>query len=145
MQDQWYTFTMFDIQSIYVRDIILGKKDVLIAKTKDEMIKDNKEWMENEKKSWDSDEKMINFQTEYVIDVAKQLPKSSLNEYVKNVCDLDCSKEFIEWEHDKHENILTYRDKSFISKINGEKAIKYDTTWVKAFDDSFQRFVNAKK
>jgi trimethylamine monooxygenase len=28
MQDQWYTFTMFDAQAYWTRDVILGRIDV---------------------------------------------------------------------------------------------------------------------
>ena len=62
--------------------------------------------------------------------------------YVKK---LDCSELFNEWEHDKHEDILTYRDKCFVSRLSGKKAVKFHTTWVNAFDDSLQCFVDGPK
>jgi trimethylamine monooxygenase len=38
-------------------------------------------------------------------------------------------------------DIMTYRDKNFVSKFTGTRAPLYHTTFMKAFDDSLESFV----
>lgn len=65
-------------------------------------------------------------------------------EYCESGNLLDYSKEFEEWEHDKHHDILTYRDSVFRSKISGQIAIKFHTPWAKRFDDSMDHYLNTE-
>ena len=51
----------------------------------------------------------IDFQTGFVMDLAAGCDYGY---------DLDVGDIFHSWEHDKDENILTYRDKSFASKVS---------------------------
>ena len=37
---------------------------------------------------------------------------------------------FIEWEHHKHDNILTYRDKQFKNFFTGRLADKNEKRWI---------------
>ena len=53
MQDQFYTFNMFDAQAWYVRDIILGR--IKLPKA-EEMKKDWKKWLKREKKLADAEQ-----------------------------------------------------------------------------------------
>ena len=142
MQDQWYTFTMFDMESLFVRDIILGRINI---PNENEMRNDCNKWIDIMNKIYDRGGRykdQIIYQTNYILDLAKLLPQKTLYSYVKNLNDLDCAKEFLEWEHDKHENILTYRDKCFKSIYNRTKAAKFYQTWDKAFDDSLECYVS---
>ena len=45
MQDQWYTFNMFDAQAWYARDLMLGKIEL---PSFEEMQSHTKEWHERE-------------------------------------------------------------------------------------------------
>ena len=45
MQDQWYTFNMFDAQAWYARDVIMGRIEL---PSKDEMLAHTKDWDERE-------------------------------------------------------------------------------------------------
>ena len=45
MQDQWYTFNMFDAQAWYARDLILGRIEL---PSFEEMQSHTKEWHERE-------------------------------------------------------------------------------------------------
>lgn len=47
MQDQFYTFNMFDAQAWWARDVILGK---IALPAKDDMIKAGEPWIERESK-----------------------------------------------------------------------------------------------
>ena len=49
---------------------------------------------------------------------------------------------FLEWEHAKHENIMTFRDQSHKSVMTGTMAPKHHTPWLKAYDDSIECYVD---
>ena len=61
MQDQFYTFNMFDAQAWYARDFIQGK--ISLPNT-EEMLKNNQQWKDREEKL-ETDEDMIWFQGDY--------------------------------------------------------------------------------
>ena len=136
MQDQWYTFTMFDLQSHLTKDIILNN---IKLPDQSEMIKDIKLWKDIEKNKTNNDSEMILYQTNYIKDLYKQL-KYPLD-YTDDINKLDYSQIFEEWEHDKHDNILTYRDACYTSKLTGIKAVKFHTPWEKSLDDSIKCFI----
>ena len=52
-------------------------------------------------------------------------------------------KEFMDWEHNKHENIMTFRDCSHKSVMTGNVAPKHHTAWLKAIDDSLECYMGA--
>ena len=54
-------------------------------------------------------------------------------------------KHFYDWEHDKEDNILTYRDKSFSSPVTGSVAPIHHTQWAVAMDDSLKAFLDQPK
>ena len=78
----------------------------------------------------------INFQTDYLVDVAKEANYGY---------DLDVANKFHVWEQHKQDNILTYRDQSYVSKFTGNKSPIHHTTWIKALDDSKETFLNTKQ
>ncbi|WP_319381285.1 hypothetical protein [Thiomicrorhabdus sp.] len=63
MQDQWYTFNMFDAQAWYVRDIILGR--ILLPETQAEMSAHSMQWREKEL-TLQTAEEMYTFQGDYI-------------------------------------------------------------------------------
>ena len=75
----------------------------------------------------------IDFQTEYVVDLCTA---AGYNADVGKSAAL-----FHKWEHDKDDNISTYRDKSFTCIYTGTPAPKMKTPWLQAFDDSTEAFV----
>ena len=78
---------------------------------------------------------MINFQTDFVMDLAKEA------EYGY---DLDVADIFHDWEKDKVNNILTYRDISFASKFTKTKSPIHHTPFMTALDDSMACFLATK-
>ena len=98
------------------------------------MLKDVKKWRQREaalKDCYDD----INFQTDFVLDLCGGLPN-----YDKRAGE---SKDlFHEWEQQRDDNIATYRDKQFKSIFKGTLAHSQHTTWMKAYDDSRETFVN---
>ena len=136
MQDQWYTFTMFDLQALYAKDVMLGR---VTLPNQYSMMQDAKIWSDRGDGSV-SDEQQIQYQTDYIVDLYNSL--SNPLEYVDDGANkLDYSKEFVEWEHDKHSDIMTYRDQCFTSKVSGVKAVSFAKSWIDAFDDSLETYL----
>ena len=133
MQDQYYTFTMFDGQAFFARDVILGRFQL---PSKEEMKKDMDAWRSREEALEDPFQD-IDFQTDYTKDLV------DLTDYPDFDLEL-AKKHFYEWEHHKEEDILKYRDKSFESPCTGTKAPIHHTTWLEALDDSMKTFLATK-
>ena len=129
MQDQYYTLNMFDAQAWYARDALLSKIKI---PSRDVMEKDISNWQQREQSLKNPIEE-IRFQTDY----CKNL--SALTDYK---LDFDLiSKQFIQWESHKEENIVTYRDRSFVSPVTHNQAPQHHTSWWKEMDDSYNNFV----
>ena len=67
MQDQYYTFTMFDAQACFARDYILGKVEI---KEENDRAADNKLWGERFSKLKDAHDE-IDYQRDYITDLLK--------------------------------------------------------------------------
>ena len=133
MQDQFYTFNMFDAQAWYARDVIMGKIQMPNA---GEILKDINEWVVKEEKLEDPIQ-MIDFQTDYTKDLCAVI------DYPK--IDLDkIAQDFKDWEHHKEEDIMTYRDKSFSSPVTGTQSPLHHTAWAEAMDDSMKTYLTTK-
>ena len=132
MQDQWYTFNMFDAQAWYVRDIILGR---IALPERSTMAADSHAWREREE-ALEDDEAMIRFQGDYVAGLIEATDYPSFD--IEGV-----NRTFLQWEKDKHEGIMTFRDKSYRSLITGTQAPAHHTRWLEAMDDSLDAFLNA--
>lgn len=131
MQDQYYTFNMFDAQAWYARDVVLGRIKLPAFA---EMAADINRWVALEEQLANPFE-AIDFQTEYVRDLLKETDYPKLD--VDRVAEL-----FKEWEHHKEEGILTYRDRAYPSTLTGNMAPVHHTPWLKALDDSLEAFLN---
>lgn len=130
MQDQYYTFNMFDAQAWLARDYVLGRYALPPADAQDAEIK---AWRAREEKiqtPFDG----IDFQTEYMRDLL------SLTDYPH--LDVDgVAALFKEWEHDKERSILGYRNHSYKSVLTGTLAPVHHTKWMDAMDDSLATFL----
>lgn len=131
MQDQYYTFNMFDAQAWYARDVMMGR---IALPGRAEMEADTLAWREREEAAGDPFAQ-INFQTEYVRDLLGATDYPFLD--VDKVAEL-----FKQWEHDKEGNILGYRNKSYCSVLTGNQAPPHHTPWMEALDDSLEAFLN---
>ncbi|MEL6289671.1 MAG: NAD(P)/FAD-dependent oxidoreductase [Pseudomonadota bacterium] len=132
MQDQFYTFSMFDLQGWFARDVAMGRIEV---PAHEEMEKDTAEWVAREEALADPHQ-MIDFQTDYCKHLA------SMVDYPKKDWDLAAAN-FVEWEHDKEHSITGYRNKSFKSAVTGTMAPVHHTPWLEAMDDSIDAFMTA--
>eukprot|EP01031_Cornospumella_fuschlensis_P053025 gene53025-64772_t len=48
---------------------------------------------------------------------------------------------FLHWKHDKAENIMGYRDKSYRSLMTGTLSPKHHTPWLEELDDSMETYL----
>lgn len=130
MQDQFYTFNMFDAQAWYARDVVMGK---IALPGKEEMVKNNQEWKDREGQLA-TDEDMIWFQGDYTKELIEATDYPTFD--VEGV-----NKLFMEWEHDKHSDIMGYRNKSYKSLMTGNTAPPHHTPWLEELDDSFESYM----
>ncbi len=131
MQDQYYTFNMFDAQAWFVRDVIMGRINL---PSKKEMRQDSAQWRERESNLVEAHQG-IYFQGDYVKDL---IAATDYPEF-----DVDAVDEaFIQWKHDKHENIMGFRDNTYRSIITGTVQPKHHTVWIDAMDDSLESYLN---
>lgn len=130
MQDQYYTFSMFDAQAFVARDVVLGR---LPLPGNDAMAADVAAWL-GRYAEVTSVMEQIDFQTDYVRDLM------TLTDYP--AFDLDMVRQhFVSWEHDKDDSITGYRDRSFASPCTGTVGPAPHTTWWDELDDSLARFL----
>ncbi len=130
MQDQFYTFNMFDAQAWYARDVIMGR---IQLPSKEEMQRDSAAWRAREE-TLEDDEQMIWFQGDYTQALIDQTDYPSFD--IEGV-----NKTFMEWEHHKHENIMEFRNNAYRSLITGSQSPVHHTPWMEAMDDSMESYL----
>ena len=131
MQDQYYTFNMFDAQAWFARDYMLGR---IAIPEKEIREQDIVKWMDGEVQCENSFDH-VDFQTEYIRDLMSVTDYPDFN--LDKVAEM-----FKSWLKDKDENILTYRDKIYTSVMDNTKAEKHHTPWMKELDDSLERYLD---
>jgi len=134
VQDQYYTYTMFDVVALWAVKYIEGE---ITLPDKNTMDSDWKAWVARNKALKDGHEE-IDFQTDYVQDLARDCG----SDYPY---DLDVGDIFHTWKGHKTNDILTYRDQSFASKYTGVQSPIHHTNFMYALDDSLETFMHQKK
>ena len=109
VQDQAYTYTMFDICGLWIVKYIEGE---LSLPSKATMASNWEKWVERNKALKDVHE-MIDFQTDYVQELARDCGADY-------PYDLDVGEIFHSLVDNKLNDILSYRDHSFTSKYTGQ-------------------------
>ncbi len=133
MQDQYYTFNMFDAQAWYTRDVIMGRINL---PSKNEMQKDSMKWHNREEKLQDAYEQ-IYFQGDYVRHLVEETDYPTF--------DIDAVNEtLVEWKHHKQADIMGFRDNTYRSIMTGNMQPKHHTPWVKAMDDSLESYLQTE-
>ncbi|WP_297767926.1 NAD(P)/FAD-dependent oxidoreductase [uncultured Roseovarius sp.] len=130
MQDQWFTFNMFDAQAWWVRDVIMGR---IALPDRATMEADVAERVAREDAGED-DYDAIWYQGGYVKELIDETDYPSFD--VEGAC-----KAFKEWKGHKKENIMTFRDNAYKSVITGTMAPKHHTPWKDALDDSLDVYL----
>jgi len=134
VQDQYYTYTMFDVCGLWLVKHLLGEIELPDKAT---MNRDWNKWV-NRNKTLANCHEEIDFQTDFVMDLAKDCK----DDFPYN---LDVGDIFHAWEHHKDEDVLTYRDQSFPSKFTGTPSPIHMCSFMEALDDSMQTFMNKIK
>lgn len=130
MQDQYYTFNMFDAQAWLARDLMMGTTPMPSKAERSESIN---RWLEKFAQVETADDE-VDFQTDYVRDLVQ---RSDYPEF-----DFDeVARIFKSWLADKEEDILRYRDKNYRSVMTGTMAEKHHTPWLEELDDSMERYL----
>ncbi len=133
MQDQFYTFNMFDAQAWYSRDVIQGRIELPSLA---EMRANSAEWRAREE-TIENAEHAIWFQGDYTKELLE------LTDYPK--FDVETvNKTFMEWEHHKAENIMGFRDNAYRSIMTGKVSPVHHTPWLTAMDDSMASYLGKK-
>ena len=132
MQDQWYTFNMFDAQAWYVRDVIMGRiqvpdRDVRAADVVDREARED---------ALADDYGAIRYQGDYVRELIAETDYPSF--------DVDGANEaFFQWKKHKKQNIMAFRDNGYKSVMTGTMAPNHHTPWVDALDDSMESYLRS--
>lgn len=134
MQDQWYTFNMFDAQAWWVRDVILGR--IVMPQSKAELVADVDQRIAAEDAGKDGYD-AIRYQGNYVKELIAETDYPSF--------DVDGADDaFFQWKKHKVKNIMTFRDNSYKSVITGTMAPAHHTPWKDALDDSMESYLREK-
>jgi len=130
MQDQWYTFNMFDAQAWYVRDVIMGKIKLPDAKA---MAQDVVDRVAAED-ALEDDYACIAYQGDYVKELIAETDYPSFN--------VDGANEaFYQWKKHKKADIMAFRDNCYQSAITGSMAPVHHTPWKEAMDDTLESYL----
>lgn len=130
MQDQWYTFNMFDAQAWYARDVILGRIELPGA---DEQAR----WIAEQQAAEDAiedDYQAIDFQGAYTQDLVDQTDYPDFNTPMVN-------RMFYDWKKHKKQSIMGYRDHGHTSPVTGAVAPVHHPAWAHAMDDSLEAYL----
>lgn len=132
MQDQWFTFNMFDAQAWWVRDVILGR--IAIPTDKATLIKDVTDRVAREDAGKDAHD-AIHYQGDYVKELIAETDYPSFD--VDGACEA-----FFKWKGHKVEGIMTFRDNAYKSVITGTMAPIHHTPWKHALEDTMESYLN---
>ena len=131
MQDQWFTFNMFDAQAWWVRDVILGR--IALPADKAALVKDVADRVAGEDAGQDAHD-AIQYQGDYVKELIAE------TDYPAFDVDAAC-KAFYAWKDHKKVNIMTFRDNAYRSVITGTMAPLHHTAWKDALEDSMESYL----
>ncbi len=130
MQDQWYTFNMFDAQAWYARDVIMGRidvpgRDARAADVVDRVARED---------AGEDDYDAIRYQGDYVKELIAETDYPSF--------DVDGANEkFFEWKKYKKKNIMEFRNYSHASVMTGNDSPPHHTPWKDCLDDSMEDYL----
>lgn len=130
MQDQYYTFNMFDVQAWYARDVMMGKESLPSYEV---MAHDANEWLARQEALATHDDE-IDFQAAYIRDIQG---RTDYPEF-----DVEGQGEiFKSWLKDKEEDIMGFRNKCYTSTMTGTTAPGLPMPWMDIKDDSLESFM----
>lgn len=130
MQDQYFTFNMFDAQAWFARDVMLGRIALPDAAARRQHMDS---WLARHG-ALDGANDDIDFQADYIRDLmdATDYP------------DFPVEKQgalFKQWLDDKRHDIMGFRNRSYCSTMTGTQAPCLPRPWLEIMDDSLQSFL----
>ncbi|MEM8793437.1 MAG: NAD(P)/FAD-dependent oxidoreductase [Pseudomonadota bacterium] len=134
MQDQWYTFNMFDAQAWWARDVIMGR--IELPSDKATMLADVKA-REDAEDALEDDYACIDYQGAYTEELMNETDYPNFDVKASN-------QAFYEWKKHKKQNIMTFRDNGYVSPMTGTKAPPHHTPWKEALDDSLESYLQTE-
>ncbi len=131
MQDQYFTFNMFDAQAWYVRDVILDQIHMPELALREA---DEQKWLA-EYAQVQTVNSEIDFQAKYIRDLtnATDYPEFAVEKQ---------GEIFKQWQKDKVEDILGFREKAYRSTLTNTLAPELPVPWLNIMDDSLEHFLN---
>ncbi|WP_299905270.1 NAD(P)/FAD-dependent oxidoreductase [uncultured Paracoccus sp.] len=131
MQDQWFTFNMFDAQAWWVRDAIMGR--IAVPSDTATMLADVAARVAGEDAGVDAHD-AIHYQGDYVKELIAETDYPSFD--VDGACEA-----FYEWKEHKKQDIMGFRNHRYRSVITGTMAPVHHTPWKDALDDSMVSYL----
>lgn len=133
MQDQWFTFNMFDAQAWWARDVIMGR--IVLPADKAALLKDVEDRVAGEEEGKDAHD-AIHYQGDYVKELIAETDYPSFD--VDGAC-----QAFYDWKDHKKAGIMTFRDHAYRSVITGTMAPLHHTPWKDALEDSMESYLRS--
>ena len=131
MQDQWFTFNMFDAQAWYTRDIIMGKIELPNASVMEE----DPKIREEKEDALEDDYGCIRYQGDYIQELMSDTDYPNFNIEAAN-------EAFFLWKKHKKKNIMTFRDQGgFVSPMDQSTSPAYKKAWKEELDDSLNTYL----
>jgi trimethylamine monooxygenase len=130
MQDQWFTFNMFDVQAWWARDVIMGR----ITLPDPAGMQADVDARIKAEDALEDDYGCIWYQGDYTKELMEETDYPSFD--VEGAC-----QAFKAWKGHKVANIMTFRDNAYTSVITGTMAPMHHTEWKDALDDSLEVYL----
>ena len=130
MQDQWYTFNMFDAQAWWVRDAIMGRISIPDMAAREADVKQRKD----AEAALEDDYACIDYQGAYTQELIDETDYPSFDIQASN-------QAFYEWKKHKKKNIMEFRNHGYTSPMTGTQAPAHHTPWKDALDDSLEDYL----
>ncbi len=130
MQDQWFTFNMFDAQAWWARDVMMGR----IAVPDEAARAADVEARKAGEAAIEDDYGCIDYQGDYTQELINETDYPSFD--VKGAC-----QAFYKWKKHKKADIMTFRNNAYESVITGTMAPMHHTPWKDALDDSMKEYL----
>lgn len=131
MQDQWFTFNMFDAQAWWVRDAIMGMIEIPADEATRAADVTARIAAED---AGEDDYAAIQYQGDYVQELIDETDYPSFD--VDGAC-----QAFFAWKKHKKDDIMGFRNQSYKSVITGTMAPAHHTPWKDALDDSLDSYL----
>ncbi len=130
MQDQWFTFNMFDAQAWWARDVIMGRiglpdRAAMQADVADRIARED---------AGEDDYDAIWYQGDYIKELIEETDYPTFD--VEGAC-----MAFKEWKGNKKKGIMTFRNHGHKSVLTGTMAPEHHTPWKDALDDSLEVYL----